>query len=208
MAIGRCFNTAVRSLDTPAPHPSTTSPMPLGQHVFGSVFNSVRMLCECFHHHVRQRRGERSPAPAPAPVTPCAQSREAAGIGGGSTTAPHARLLLGGRSRGGDSQSQRQQCHARHDALVGEKPLFWVNCTHHTAGRSSAMGMKVGAHQTPCISPRAVLVNEGPRVCWGLGACTRSSLSHNLHADWLPALHPRACTTSQSAAHRDSSGTR
>lgn len=24
---------------------------------FGSVFISVRMLCECFHHHVRQPRG-------------------------------------------------------------------------------------------------------------------------------------------------------
>lgn len=31
------------------------------------------------------------------------------------------------------------------------------------------MGVDVAAHQTPCIFPRAVLVNEGPRVCWGLG---------------------------------------
>jgi hypothetical protein len=55
----------------------------------------------------------------------------------------------------------------------------------------------MGVHQTPCISSRAVLVSERPRVCWGLRACTRSSPSHNSHTHWLSSPRPRACTTSQ-----------
>lgn len=49
-------------------------------------------------------------------------------------------------------------------------------------------------HETPCIFSRAVLVHECAQA---LTACTRSSQSHNTHADWLSSPRPHACTTSQ-----------
>lgn len=91
----------------PMPCSSTTSPMPLGQHVFGSVFNSAS-------YAVRVFPSSRSPAPQRAFACTCTCSRDALraeqrGRVGSGTTAPHCTrgccLSLGGRR-----QRQRQQC--------------------------------------------------------------------------------------------------
>lgn len=178
----------------PMPCSSTASPMPLGQHVFGSVFNSVRMLCECFHHHIRPRC--QLPA-ASCFVCTCSRdglraeqsSREAWSMEAQPQRPASSRLCLG------DQRQQQQRSGRRDDAPLGK-----LHTSHYWAEFRNGRGRGRGRGR----APNALHISQGgvgerrPTSVLGLrGACTRSSPSHNSRPDWPPSLHPRARTSFQ-----------